>query len=750
MSFTESILSSKLLSSFGWTIIHSIWIGGVIFLFAWILLYLFRNGKANHRYSIAVGSLFVFLILVIVAFFKVYALQNINYGLNLSIGENFRNLSNNFIEAGNLTNLTNNFSLDSIQNYINQNIPILVVVWLIGLLFFSLRFIGGLLYTYRMRSNSQKIKSSELNGILNHIIQKIELKSKVQIKETSLISTPMVIGFIKPIILLPLGMANGLSLHQVEAILFHEIAHIYRYDYLVNLIQSMVEVILFYHPVVWWLSSHIRAERENICDDIAIEHTGSALNYAKALTHLQELNKQTPDIVLAFSNKKYRFMNRIRRLLGLPLIENNLIEGLISSLLLIVSIVLFTTHTGPVLAQVDNKNSTNIELPQQKDQNQEKKTQQESQKIKDTQQKTAKMLKEDSKMIQSMIQKQNELRKQNKIDQRSYESKIKLLELQASHITDWAKINASDLDPKLKYEKIEMAKKIFLEKQAKLKELEKQQIQSSSQKMAQLSQMEQKKLQKKIANQKNLSEEQQKKLQYELQKMEEYQKKAAQFTQQKAEELKKKQEFLKQVQLEMEQTEPSEEKMAKFKAMEKELAIQEAKFAEMKMIQEKKMKEMESRMKDKIADIREIDKLEEAEMEREIEKIMEVEKIREAMMENEIEKAKEFEKIMEAEMPKEDEMEREMDEHIKKARLADADMLSKEITYKKAIEIFAKNLVADGLMKKDDQIEFVLTTKELTIAGRKQSKKYFKKYSKLYTDTKGEKLTEDKKFILNF
>jgi hypothetical protein len=142
--------------------------------------------------------------------------------------------------------------------------------------------------------------------------------------------------------------------------------------------------------------------------------------------------------------------------------------------------------------------------------------------------------------------------------------------------------------------------------------------------------------------------------------------------------------------------------------------------------------------------MREIDKLEEAEMEREIEKVMEVEKIREAKMEKEIERAMKIEKEMEVEM------EREMDEDIKKARLADPEMVKKEIAYKKVIEIFAKNLVADGLLKKGDQLEFILSTKELTIAGKKQSKKLFKKYSKLYADTKGEKLTDDKKFILNF
>ncbi len=753
MSFTESISSSNLLSSFGWTIIHSIWIGGIIFLFAWILLYLFRNGKANHRYTIAVGSLFVFLMLVIVAFFKVYALQNINYGLNLNVGEDFRNLTYNFIEASNLTKLTNNFSLNSVQNYINQNIPILVVVWLVGLLFFTLRFFGGLLYTYRMRSKSQKIKSNELNGILSQISHKIGLRSKVQIKETSLISTPMVIGFIKPIILLPLGMANGLSLHQVEAILFHEIAHIYRFDYLVNLIQSVVEVVLFYHPVVWWLSAHIRAERENICDDIAIKHTGSALDYAKALTKLQELNNQTPDIVLAFSNKKYRFMNRIRRLLGLPLIENNLIEGLVSSLLLIVSIILFTTHAGPVFAQADEENSASIELPIQNDQDQKKKVSQKSKDLKEDEQRLAQILKENTLVFQKEKQMLTEIEKKkisnyaskdeyNKsATKKLYDERIKYLDSELESIRECQEVNATDLAPEIKKEKIIKLTKLQQLEHKKFMVIQ-EEIQKkidSSKNITTEEQKKQKELQKKLATKQTMSKEQQKKMQYELQKMEDYQKKVAQFSEQAGEELKQKHELMKQMQLEMEKTKPSEEKIAKFKAMEKELAAQEAKLADTKMVQEKKLKELKDNLKDKIADMREIDELEEAEMEKEIEQMMEVEQIQEATME------KELEQVMEANMAKEKKMEKE----IEMARLVDPEMIKKEESYKKAIELFTKNLVQDGLKKNGEPIEFVLSSKQLTINGKKQSKKLFKKYSQLLSDTKGEKLADDKKFILN-
>lgn len=633
----------------------------------------------------------------------------------------------------NLTKLTESFSITNIENYINQNIPLLVVIWLAGLLFFSLRFAGGLIYTYRMRSRSQKIGSSELNGMLKKMSQKIGLRSKVQIKETSLISTPMVIGFIKPIILLPLGMANGLSLHQVEAILFHEIAHIYRLDYFVNLIQSIVEVVLFYHPVVWWLSAHIRAERENICDDIAIKHTGSALNYAKALTDLQELNNQTPDIVVAFSNKKYRFMNRIRRLLGLPLIENNLVEGFISSLLLIVSIVLFTTHAGPVFSQANEESSINIEHSTQLDKHQEKKGNQKDEELKEYEHKLTQVLKENMVSFQKEKQVLTEIEKKNISKYSSedeykksgskelYELRIKYLDSDIDHIKECQKVNATVHYLDTKKEKIKNLSQLQQQEHKKFmaKQAEIERAMSGHHKITQLSQMKQ-----------NMTKDQQKKMQYEFQQIEEFQQKNAQFLKQSSEELKKKRQYLKQMQLEMEKNEPSEEQKAKLKTMEKELAIREAKLADKKKIVEMQLRDMESKLKDKITDMREIDELEED--------VIEVKKLKEEMMAKEIEMAEEVE------------IEMEQNEDLRMARQADSEMVKKEMAYKKTVEIFAKNLIADGLMKKGQELEFVLTAKELEIDGKKQPKKLFKKYTKLVADTKGEKLKDGKKFILNF
>jgi GWxTD domain-containing protein len=124
---------------------------------------------------------------------------------------------------------------------------------------------------------------------------------------------PAVIGFLKPVILVPAGLLAGLPAEQLEGILAHELAHIRRCDYLVNLAQSLVEGLLYYHPAVWWVSSVVRAERENCCDDVAVAVSGDARGYAAALANLEESRWTAPETALAASGGD--LMKRIRRLL---------------------------------------------------------------------------------------------------------------------------------------------------------------------------------------------------------------------------------------------------------------------------------------------------------------------------------------------------------------------------------------------------------------------------------------------------
>jgi bla regulator protein BlaR1 len=120
---------------------------------------------------------------------------------------------------------------------------------------------------------------------LGRLRQRLRVSRPVALMESCLAEAPVVIGFFRPVILLPIGLLTGLGAQQVEAILIHELAHVRRCDYLVSLLQKFVEGLLFYHPAVWWVSGVIRAERENCCDDVVVAVLGDAHGYAATLPH---------------------------------------------------------------------------------------------------------------------------------------------------------------------------------------------------------------------------------------------------------------------------------------------------------------------------------------------------------------------------------------------------------------------------------------------------------------------------------
>jgi GWxTD domain-containing protein len=165
-----------------------------------------------------------------------------------------------------------------------------------------------------MKSASTETAPVELRVLLNHLSGRIGIARRVSLWNSTLVQVPTVIGWLRPAVLMPVGCLAGLSASQIEAIFAHELAHIRRHDYLVNVFQSLVEAVLFYHPAVWWVSQQIRKERENCCDDLAVSINGDCLAYAQALSFLEERRSSHPAIALGANGGVLAM--RIKRLLG--------------------------------------------------------------------------------------------------------------------------------------------------------------------------------------------------------------------------------------------------------------------------------------------------------------------------------------------------------------------------------------------------------------------------------------------------
>ena len=134
--------------------------------------------------------------------------------------------------------------------------------------------------------------------------------------ESAIVQVPVVVGFLKPTILVPLGLLTGLSPAQVESILIHELAHIRRKDYFFNLLQRFIDVLFFFNPAILWISALIRSERENCCDDIAINEVKSKKQFVQALVSFYEYNHSAPSYALQFAGRKHGLVNRVRRIVN--------------------------------------------------------------------------------------------------------------------------------------------------------------------------------------------------------------------------------------------------------------------------------------------------------------------------------------------------------------------------------------------------------------------------------------------------
>lgn len=300
-------ISPELLRTLGWTLLHFIWQGaGLAALFA-LAIAIWR--KAAARYALAVGTLVLMMASPVITFVWLEHEANpaVRYGAQGPSSW-----------AG--TSTRNAIALSSSRAPIapspteNGNVMVwLVEAWFLGVAVLSLRTAGGLLLIERMRRREIKPVAQELYEKCVALQRKMGLARVIRYCECLRVDTPAVLGWFRPVVLLPVRALTGLTEAQIEAVIAHELAHIRRLDCFVNLFQIAAETLLFYHPAVWWVSQRIRAERENCCDDEAIAICGDAVNYARALTLMEEW-RTAPSLLMAVNRGPLAV--RVMRLLG--------------------------------------------------------------------------------------------------------------------------------------------------------------------------------------------------------------------------------------------------------------------------------------------------------------------------------------------------------------------------------------------------------------------------------------------------
>lgn len=341
MNVIENALPGEWIYALGWTVLHSFWQAALVALVVGLLLLRMQQKPAWQRYWVAHVGWFSIIICAGLTFLSYYHPED-----SATLATITR-----LTPEGEAVSLSSPSLLGSylhlFKDYFNEHLPLVVSLWILGMTFFLLRFLGGLIFLQHLRSHKVQAFSPLWENRVLELRKQLGLKRPVQLLESALVKVPMVIGWIKPVILLPIGAVNALSPQQIEAILAHELAHIKRHDYLLNIIRSLVEVLFYFNPAVWWLSAQIRTEREHCCDDMALAVCGDSLSYVRALVALQELS-QRPGIGLAmtFVRSKPELLNRVRRILNQPKDKSDLMEKLMISCLLLLMLSFTLVSAG--------------------------------------------------------------------------------------------------------------------------------------------------------------------------------------------------------------------------------------------------------------------------------------------------------------------------------------------------------------------------------------------------------------------
>ncbi len=339
--------SDAFVRALGWTLVHSLWQGALAALVLLILLP--RLQTARQRYWVAYSALSAVFVAAAVTFAQVF-----EPATGFAATANFEGE----VPVSGIYIVENQFFETTIwektASWLEANYPLIVAVWLLGFGFFLLRLATGLWYVNRLTKSGIAV-SEFWEEKMTALGERLGMSRPVKLLESALVHTPVAIGWLKPVVLLPVGLVNRLSPSEVEAVLAHELAHIARRDWIFNLVQAFIETLFYYHPAVWWLSQVIRNERENCCDDAALAATGNRIAFAKALVQVQELAKPAPLPALALSmsgSRRLLLLERVRRILNQPQQKSQIMEKITATVILLALLTLvgIRANNAPTLS----------------------------------------------------------------------------------------------------------------------------------------------------------------------------------------------------------------------------------------------------------------------------------------------------------------------------------------------------------------------------------------------------------------
>jgi beta-lactamase regulating signal transducer with metallopeptidase domain len=327
--------TADLIQAFGWALLHSFWQAFLVFACLRLVLLIWPQAGASTKYNLSFISLSgIFTWFIITLWQQLQTVRTIHLAaqrmINTGIRQTSLELPAMYHSQRELTDIFPNFEIV---------FPLLTAIYVAGVAIMTIKLTMDLLQLRQIRRKQVLPIDPIWEKHLEKLMLQLQLSKKVKLLISEHVQVPVMIGFLKPLIILPVIMFNNLTAEQLEAILLHELAHIKRNDYLLNIFQSIVETILFFNPFVWLISKSIRIEREHCCDDLVITGQVQPLHYAKALVALEEYRLTANALAMAAANNKQHLFHRIKRIMEMKTKNINYTQKLLAVLIIAVGLV---------------------------------------------------------------------------------------------------------------------------------------------------------------------------------------------------------------------------------------------------------------------------------------------------------------------------------------------------------------------------------------------------------------------------
>jgi beta-lactamase regulating signal transducer with metallopeptidase domain len=331
MNRLDGLRSLPWIDAIGWALLHSLWQGAAVALALGFVLGALRRARPQVRYLAACAAMILLIALPVSALLRseeVVSSPTDRRALDRALSQ--VELSS-VRAAGDVSAHRRSWLSTPVGP--RPLFPALVAIWMAGIAVFSLRLSGGWVQARRwVRLDTRPLSDSSID----RLCERIGVRCRVALFESSRVAVPMVVGWLRPAILVPVAAFSGLTALEMEAILAHELAHVRRHDYLVNLVQCVIETFMFHHPATWWISHVIRREREHCCDDIAVAACRDRLVYARALAAMEGL--RVPVFTLSPAASGGNLLARIRRILN-PVEESMKLVRIVIAMVVVMAFV---------------------------------------------------------------------------------------------------------------------------------------------------------------------------------------------------------------------------------------------------------------------------------------------------------------------------------------------------------------------------------------------------------------------------